>query len=279
MKQGHLALCFLLIYVSCWLAVFTEQHRLETVLLEKQRVERALTEALENATIEFSEVIHASEDEKKKTLEQAFLDNFYISTGVIDNEESRDYIRMYFPIFILAEEDGVYFCYLKECKNEGTEGMVSEWSEKIFVEYQEESNGTEKKTALAELIEKKASEIISNHNYIAEQYGFTYDFSVPRFLKDMEYDMEFPMLCVVFQGWPLNSAGNILYENCLDAGLYLRRTNYFSVSKPKDISSPYCTYHKQDSFCEAKENLISEDVTEEEAIRKYGALPCEICIP
>ena len=278
MKQGHLALLFLLVYVICWSAVFMEQQQFDSILREKQRVERALTEALENASLEFSEVIYASETEKKKKLEEEFLDNFYFSMGVIDGEENREYIRMYFPVFMLVEEDGAYFCYMEEHKKDGIEELVSTWSEKNFFEYPEGSTETEKKIIMTEMIEKKVSEIISKHNYIAEQYGFTYDFSVPRFLENLERKMEFPMLFVVFQGWPLNSVGNIVYENCLDAGLYLQRTNYFSVSRPKDILSPYCVYHKMDSMCKEKQNPIAEYVTEEDAVCRYGAFPCEICI-
>ena len=87
------------------------------------------------------------------------------------------------------------------------------------------------------------------------------------------------MLFVVFQGWPLNSAGDVLYENCLDAGLYMQRTKLYSVSKPQNILSPYCVYHSLESKCEEEATTIAEYISEEDAIRQYGAIPCKNCIP
>lgn len=278
MKQGHLALMFLLIFTACWSVLFVEQQRYDLAINEKQRVERALAGAIENTANVFAEVIHASEKEKQQTLEQAFIDSFYIAMGIVDEEKRRE-LRMYLPLLALVEEDGICFCYMQEQEKEGIAELASVWSEKIFFPHSEGSSESEKKRILVETLEKESSEIITNYNYIATQYGLSYSFSVPRFLENGEKELNFPMLFVVFQGWPLNSAGNILYENCLDAGLYMKRTRYYSVSKPKDILSPYCVYHISEGSCEAKTNILAEFIREEDAIRQYGALPCEICLP
>jgi len=278
MKQGHLTLMFLLIFTACWSILFVEQQRYDIAVKEKQRVERALIEAIENTSYEFADAIHASEKEKKQTLEQEFLNSFYITMGIMDTEERRE-LRMYLPLLVLAEEDGAYFCYMQEQEKEGIAELVSVWSEKIFFRHSEGSSEAERKRILVETLEKEASDIITNHNYIAAQYGLSYSFSVPQFLENCEKELNFPMLFVVFQGWPLNGAGNMLYANCMDAGLYMKRTRYYSVSKPKDILSPYCVYHISDGSCEEKINVIAEFVLEEDAICQYGALPCEICIP
>ena len=279
MKQGHLSLIFLVIFVACWSFLYVKQKQYDLVAGEKQRIEQALKQAIENTAENFSEVIYASEAKKKEVLEREFPGSLCFAMGIEDTEENRETIRMHLPMLVLAEEDGAYFCYMEEQERDTITELVSVWSDKLVFPYKEESTAAEKRRILVETLEEKASDIINNHNYIAEQYGLTYLFSVPRFLENYNKELEFPMLFVVFQGWPLDGAGSIVYDNCLDAGLYMKRTKCYSVSKPEDILSPYFVYHNLHSQCVERENLIAEFISEEDAIRQYGAIPCKNCIP
>ena len=92
---------------------------------------------------------------------------------------------------------------------------------------------------------------------------------------------KYPMVFVVFQGWPLNATGDIIYENCLDAGGYLKEKEYFVVTFPKNLADTKSKYHRRHcSELEYDSMKISERVlSKEEAVRQYGAFPCEKCFP
>lgn len=279
MKHVHLILVFLLIYVACWSVLCFEQQKYDAALKEKNKVEQALVDAIESAADEFSAKIFASENEKKQALERVFFNSFNIAMGTVETKDTEEHLRMYLPMLALVEEDGAFFYHLQEQKQEKLTEIISVWSDKIIFQYPKGCIEADKKMIIAKTIEEKASEIITNHNHIAEQFGIAYSFSVPRFFVDMDKKLEFPILLVVFQGWPLELSGNVVYENCLDAGLYMKKTKYYSLCKPKDILSPFCVYHIPDSSCIAEEGIIVEFISEEEAICKYGALPCKICMP
>ena len=123
--------------------------------------------------------------------------------------------------------------------------------------------------------------MITEHNYIAEQDGLGYTFFVPRFLQNSSDILEFPMLFVAFQGWPLVENGSVVYENCVDAGVYLKETTYYVVDLPRDLAKTIAYYHKAD--CPRVPEWLKQTpefvVTKEEAVREYGAFPCDFCLP
>ena len=122
--------------------------------------------------------------------------------------------------------------YINNIKNEIEENKILHtWSEKVPFVFLEESTEEEKKAIIAEVIEEYASELISNHNYIAKQYGLTYSFYVPQFLQNTSEQWNFPMIVAVFQGWPLTASKEIVYENCIDAAVYIQE-----VKKSKIIT-------------------------------------------
>ena len=133
---------------------------------------------------------------------------------------------------------------------------------------------------IADIIEPYASDIISNHNYIAMQYGINYSFYVPQFLQNTSEDLNFPMLFVVFQGWPLTASGNIVYENCIDTAVYIQTIEKYRIEVPKDLSQTYAYYHNIDcnyiGIYDGK--VLDREVSKEQAIYKYGAYACEYCI-
>lgn len=282
MKQGHLALVFLVIYISCFIFLKVTQVQYDQALQEKQRVEQALIEAVQNAGREYTAVLNASEEDKKEAFETAFMEAFYVSMGLFETEEKQEYLRMYLPMLVLAEEDGAFFWYMQERQNGDAVELCHLWSEKIVYGDSEYDDTEEvKKRMVAETLEKEASKIISSHNYIASQYGISYSFFVPTFLQDGATTINFPMLFVVFQGWPLSAAGDVIYENCIDVGLYLQTVDYYVVTGPESLLEAICIYHQKEcaSLDESRGDSEKGYVTEEDAIRKYGAYPCSQCIP
>ena len=269
MKQGHFAVIFLVIFVTAYLGLTAEQCRYDHVLYEKNRIEKALTAAMDIAGKEYAGLIYESEKERQDGFRKEFFEALYISMGALEDKEMQERLKLHLPLLVIVEEEGMYFCYMEE-KNTGERVELQHvWTEKIIF------------TDLAEVLENRASEYITMHNYIASQYGITYSFSVPDFLKGNVEEMNYPMLFVVFQGWPLNATGDIIYENCLDAGGYLKEKEYFVVTFPKNLADTKSKYHRRHcSELEYDSMKISERVlSKEEAVRQYGAFPCEKCFP
>lgn len=281
MKQGHLAAMFLMIYAVCFLFLYLEQNNYDKVQEEKQKIEQALLDGLEIAGRRYAAVINDTEEEKKRTLEKVFPEAVAASLGIFTSEEEKQKLKMYMPMFALAEEDGVFFLYIREEKKNGITELCHVWSEKIYYEFPENSTEAQRKSIVAGTLEQNASDIITNHNYIASQYGISYTFFVPDFLQDTSSALNFPMLFVVFQGWPLTASNDVVYANCIDAGVYLQEVERYLIERPGSISNTACIFHK--SICS---KVIDSDylfdevyVTKEEAIRIYGAFPCEECLP
>lgn len=218
MKQGHLFIMFLTIYTLCFMALYVEQSKYDDVLKEKQRVEKALLSASCAAADSYEKAIHESEEIRKNIVSEVFLESFYVSLGLFESLREQDILRMYLPLLVLAEEDGVFFYSMQEIKTEDAVELRHIWSEKVVFE----ETGAEN---ISRVIEKTASEIVSKHNYIASQYGISYQFHVPEFLRSISDTPGGRTLFVVFQGWPLTISGDVLYENCIDAGIYITETN------------------------------------------------------
>lgn len=273
MKQGQWFLMFLTVYTICFLALYVEQRKYDNVLSEKQRVENALLEAACTTARSYEKVINATEEIRKNTVSNVFLDSFYVSMGLFGSLEEQESLRMYLPVIILVEEDGAFFYFMQETKKDQEVELRHVWSEKI-------QYGTSCEYDRLELIEKITSAIVSSHNYIAAQYGISYQFHTPEFVKDISDNKKTPMLFVVFQGWPLSASGDIIYENCIDAGVYIVEKKLYTVQRPENISNPFYVYHDSECLCisEEESDKIIKNVSFEDTIQKYGAYPCSQCI-
>lgn len=219
MRQGHFLLVFLFLYCSCFLMLYCEQKNYDNVMEEKERIEQALLEATEYTAHRYMTVMKESEEKKKEMIEEAFSEAFYVMMDLFQSTEPEEFWRIYIPMIILVEEDGAYFYYVQEAQKQG---VVHEWTDKIPFDIPDNYNPEDRKASMINTLEETASQIISNHNLIAQQYGISYRYSVPAFFPDAAQSTEFPMLFVVFQGWPLNASGTTFYENCLDAGVFIR---------------------------------------------------------
>lgn len=279
MKQGHFAILFCIIFAICFLFLWKERKYYEGILQEKQWIENGLLEAIESTAKEFSDVIYDSEEKKKKVVETVFLETLYVALGIFDEKAEQEKMQMYLPLIVLIEEDGALFYHMQEVCRNGTMELQHSWTEKMDLSFLKESTEEKKKQLLSELLEEKVAELFAKHNYIAKQYGIEYVFSAPDFIQNTAETLELPMLLVVFQGWPLTSTGDVVYENCIDASAFLQETERYVVEVPKKLTNTICFYHKKNcSKLNEKEGSMNEEwLTEEEAIRKYGAFPCEIC--
>ena len=130
------------------------------------------------------------------------------------------------PMIVLVEKNGAYFYYVKD-KSDTDGKLTHEWTELVPFLMPDALSDTEKKAYMADVLEDAASQIISNHNFIAGQYGINYRYTLPAFFQDMSREPEFPMIFVAFQGWPLDVSEEVFYENCFDAGVFLQEKTVY----------------------------------------------------
>jgi len=236
MKQGHLLLIFIIISCGCFLSLYCEQKYYDSTMQEKQRIERALLEAVEDTGNKSKAALFEDEKRKKKIIEDAFSEAMYVFMGYLDTPEEKEFWRLYVPMLIWVEEDGAYFyCLQTNSKNKEKE-LYHSWTKKLFFSFPDRCSVGKKKSLMAEALETKASKIISNHNVIAAQYGISYQYSLPLFFQDTSQPPEFPMLFVVFQGWPINNTNMFFFDACIDAGVFLRQKEEAVTQYPKVLN-------------------------------------------
>jgi len=272
---------FCILFAACFLTLMLEENYYDKIVKEKQRVESGLIKAVENAAKRCATVIYESTERKQQEIERSFFDSLYVALGIFEDKEQQEQVKLHVPLIVLAEEDGISLFYIREVWNGDTMELQHIWTDKRLFSFTESLPDETKKAKVAKVLEDTASKIITEHNYIAKQYGIEYDFFVPRFLQNTSEKLEFPMLFVVFQGWPLTEDGAIVYENCVDAGVYLKKREFYAVELPGNLTKTICYYHKADcsSYLAMEKKYQEILVTEDEAIRAYGAFPCKNCIP
>jgi len=230
MKQGHFFCVFIVIVFSCWLSLYVVQKQYDAVINEKHRLEHILLMAAEDAGNKYRVALREDMEKKKQIVEDAFTDAFHVFMGQFDMPAGEEFWRLYMPMLILVEEDGALFYHLQ---NDSTGELRHIWTEKLDFIFPDDCDEPKKKALIADVLERQASEIITNHNIVASQYGIRYIFSLPNFFQDVSRMTEFPMLFVVFQGWPLNSFHTAFYNTCVDAGIFLRPRNGVKSEYPK----------------------------------------------
>lgn len=214
MGKGHIAILFLIIACYCYLGIEAERERYLQVAEEKRKIEESLLYAISATAWEMTGKLEEGIAEKLYVLEESFFRAWFVRLGISDNEEKKEQMKMYLPLIAWLEEDGSYFYFLEEKNEGGEQRIVPGWS--AGAPYTLTGDNKTDKQFLTEYLENQVSGIISEHNHIAKNMGINYEFSVPYFLANQE-NIQFPMLLVVFQGWPLEGSGKILYENCIDA--------------------------------------------------------------
>ena len=261
MKQGHFFLFFFLILLLCFFSVYTEAVRYEKVRDSKETIENSLLEAVEQAARQLRAEIFQSRERKQYVLEKVFFETWFTKLGIAGDDLEQERMRLLLPMIAYLDENGGSFLYTEY--EEGS--LKKQWSG--FIGY--EMMPADKETVITYL-EKQTHRILTEHNRIAKQFDITYDFFVPDFLADTE-ELTFPMVVVVFQGYPLVGNGTVFYTNCLSSSVFLKSAELFCI----ETGTPG-RYHKE--TCDTLEEREYEMVTESEAIHKYGAFPCPECL-
>lgn len=231
MKQGHLFIVFLLIAGNCFLSLYCVQKHYDSVIWEKQQLENALLEVAEDTGNRSKPALCQTEEKKKQVIEEAFSEAMSVYMGEFEASENKEFWRMYIPMLLWVEEDGAIFYYLG---SDNDKEFHHTWTEKKYFYFPDGCNEKKKKAIMAAALEQTASEIITNHNFIAGQYGISYHYYLPTFFQDMSCLPEFPMLFIVLQGWPINGSG-IKFSACIDAGVYLREKEDSLTAYPRVI--------------------------------------------
>ena len=277
MKHGHLILLFTILYCFCFLSLSVERVRYDKVWEEKEKIEDSLKKATEQAAYALIKVMNEPLEMKIRAVERSFFESLYIYMGMLGTSEDVDILRLYVPMMILIEEEGAVFYQVEEKVERGMRTLNYSWSG--LHKYDFDIFAVETKHMVADYLEDIATKIITEHNQIAEQYGLQYRFHTPEFLQDISKEFHFPMLLVVFQGWPLDTAGDIVYENCIDAGVYIQEVKKYVVQIPTTLDAAVSYYHSE--FCEIvlKEEgrFLEEKMSKQEAVEQYGAISCKCC--
>jgi len=216
MKKGHIMLFIWMITLCCFLELVAERQTYLSVKKEKERTEESLVYAVNETVFALRKVMKEEEEVQRKIVEESFFRAFFIRMGIADREEEQKEMILHIPLIAFFTESGGYFWFTKNTDLH----MKQEWSELVPYPVADERLLTIED--LKAYLEENISELLSEHNYIAEQYGVKYKFSVPMFLMD-DRELPLPMVLVFFQGWPLKKNGETYYENCMDAGGYVRK--------------------------------------------------------
>lgn len=278
MKQGHFILLFVILYCYCFLSLLVERVQYDNVWEEKETIENSLKKATEQAAYALIGTMNEPIEVKTQAIEESFFESFYTYAGMLGTTEEVDGLRLYVPMMVLIEENGVVFYQVEEKEENEVSRLDYCWSEVQKFDF--ELSDKETRYMLADYLEDKAAEIITEHNQIAEQFGLQYRFHTPKFLQDTSKELHFPMLLVVFQGWPLDNMENIIYENCIDAGVYIQEVKRYVVQIPSTLTDTVSYYHSE--FCDKVLNregkFLKEKLSRQEALKQYGAIPCKSCM-
>lgn len=216
-----MAIVFILFLVCNHMDVFVCQQEYRKIEAEKERIEESLLYAVNAAAIELTSVMEETDETKLYTYRESFFRALYVRMGIAGVEEEQEKMKLHFPLLAFLTEEGGYFFYTEKTFVNGSWSWEQKWSRKIPYLLTGEKEMDQK--ILKEYLEKHVGKIITDHNYIAEQYGIEYEFFVPHFMVDEKEELTLPMMIVVFQGWPLERNRAQFYENCIDAGAYIKR--------------------------------------------------------
>ena len=199
--------------------IFYEHQKYRKAEEVKKTMEESLLYAVKTAAWELTGVTEESEEVKLHTFQESFFRAWFVRLGHAAVTEEQEKLRLHLPLMAMLTEDGGYFFYSEIVQIGGSITLKQRWHEKKRYSLTGEE-GVDR-SFLKEFLEENVSEIITNHNQIAKQYGIKYEFSAPYFLISNE-EIAFPMVFVVFQGWPI-LVGETYYENCMDASAFIKR--------------------------------------------------------
>ena len=134
----------------------------------------------------------------------------------------------------------------------------------------------ERKGAIIRSIETSMAYYTSHHNRIAQQYGITYNFSLP-VMREEEWAsyLDDVSMFVVFQGYPYGDEVGEVYNRVLSSGAKISKKRLFILEQ----IGWYYVYHRED--CPELEKggilLFEEPLYDLESCASKGAYACPLC--
>lgn len=172
--------------------------------------------------------------------------------------DQKDYIRIYDKT-----ENKTYEGFYQD--------IQEEFNSPIFVHFDEY-----RRKAIISCMMEKMNVYINNHNKIAEQFGITYNFTLP-VIPDTEWDRTIDdiSLFLLFQGYPYGANTGSVYNRYVISGARINRKNkqnlfYIEEQEGKKL------YHK--FGCSMLKGEEKAYFRKKECV-KEGALACQVCKP
>lgn len=339
MKLSHLALFFVIIFITIIIMTDIRTDNLTVVAEARNDMDFYLNRAMESAVDTLKQVENESiEISDLDQTADCFFSSMYASLGILSDPVAQERFRAYVPVIAITAEDGFYIMYNDEyIRNDGRVYITRQWTEFNPYYYQDDNfiyrlklnsddiriydinyllgpaGGNQvynmtvdearnnsayatfrsiydscfllnqelyqmvKQQAVIGCLERELSWYISRHNEIAENYGITYQFSLPvTDESDWEQTMEGPGIIVAFQGMPLTEGSERTYNRIAFSGAGLRKDQVFYIEQ----KSWYNIYHRANCpLLEGNLNIRDEHYYSVEECSKIGCYACPICDP
>ncbi len=133
-----------------------------------------------------------------------------------------------------------------------------------------------RKGAIINSIEETMAYYTSHHNHIAQQYGITYNFSLP-VIREEEWApyLDDVSMFVVFQGYPYGDQAGTVYNQVASSGAKMSKNRLFYLEQ----KGWYYIYHRFN--CSELDKggaiLLDEPFYDIESCAKRGAYACHLC--
>jgi hypothetical protein len=140
MRLYHFVLVFVIIAVSIIVFLDIKKNELNTVIDNREQIERNLDTAIDDAATKLVEV---DVNNNLVINKEAAINSFFISLdstfGILSDKESQEKLNLYVPVLIVTIEDGFYVFYSDEYRGaDGSTYIAKRWSEKFPYYYEDE---------------------------------------------------------------------------------------------------------------------------------------------
>lgn len=292
MQRQHFMLLFLCLFLLMEWKYQTEQVLFEQATEQKNKVEQAMTVAMDAS----SELLADVQDSQTEQTLEAFSEYFFRALALcmgMEEAEKMDELFFYVPILVVTQTEGFYLYSMQELrKSDGSMEYVRGWSECIpyvylngeseqryFLDDIAKGEIEKKHEAIVTSLEEHITRGLNTFNLIAKQQGSAIHFQTPTFFDTFNSALKYPAVIAVFQGWPFSVKGQKLYQNSMLSAAFLKQRSYVCVEIPDSLEQPYVVMHRKDCDKIGEFGVLVEGYyTEEEAVKQYGAFECPNCM-
>ncbi len=271
MKLYHISLLFLIICIPVFIILEFKIEELQETALERAELEEKLQHAVDNGIFSLTNNKEGLFGIDKDIAIEHFFLTLYASFGVLEDSKKQEMLQMYVPVIAVIVPEGFYFSICSFHKNQKQKEVVRIWSELYPYPIYKEQKQIEQ---FVTLLEKTVSE----HNQIAKQLGFTYQFYLPQLdTSQWQRAITGPAILVLFQGYPL-SCGEV-YNRISISGAQLYHKKEFIVIQEGDRR----TFHL--SGCKKLKDNTGEEMQlqwmcyEIKECAELQAIACKKCLP